>query len=44
MCYVPPPQDWVDQLPEDEKPYVIYHTDDKGFPTEDIAWQRQQTQ
>jgi hypothetical protein len=43
VAYCPPPQDWgVDDQPFEEQPYVIYHTDDQGFPTEEVAWQRKE--
>lgn len=40
LAYCPPPEDWVDDIAEDRKPYVIYHTDEHGYPTEEVAWQR----
>lgn len=40
LAYCPPPADWVDDIDEDRKPYVIYKTDDNGYPTEEVAWQR----
>lgn len=43
LAYCPPPEDWIDELPEEDRPYVIYRIDDKGYPTEEIAWQRKET-
>jgi len=43
LAYCPPPSEgWIEELDEDERPYVIYHTDEKGFPTEEVAWSRPQ--
>lgn len=36
LAYCPPPEDFCHESP----PYVIYHTDERGFPTDEVAWRR----